>query len=202
MAQIHRQRYADRHISFDFRRLQRATTAGKFHLEVDGVNVTGTVSIPPTGGWQTWTTVSVAGINLAAGTHVMRIVMDTNGASGSVGNFNWFEFTNTGSSTPAAPSNLATTAVSATQINLLWGNNATNQTGFKIERSTDGVNFSLDTTVGASVTNYSDTGLTAGTKYYYEILATNASGDSSPSNIANATTQAASTLPTYLSDLT
>ena len=43
--------------------------------------------------------------------------------------------------TPAAPSNLAATAVSSSQINLTWTDNATNEGGFKLERSTDGVNF-------------------------------------------------------------
>jgi len=64
---------------------------GSFHLDVDGVNVTGTLHVPNTGGWQSWTTVSKAGIALAAGPHVLRLVMDANGASGSVGNFNWID---------------------------------------------------------------------------------------------------------------
>ncbi|HYM25112.1 MAG TPA: carbohydrate-binding protein, partial [Vicinamibacterales bacterium] len=64
---------------------------GTFHIEVDGVNETGTMTVPNTGGWRTWTTItSKSGISLAAGTHVIKVVMDTNGTSGSVGNFNWF----------------------------------------------------------------------------------------------------------------
>ena len=37
---------------------------------------------------------------------------------------------------PAAPSGLTATAVSTSQINLSWTNNATNQTGFKIDQAT------------------------------------------------------------------
>ena len=37
----------------------------------------------------------------------------------------------------AAPGNLSAVGVAPTQVNLAWVNNATNQTGFKIERSGD-----------------------------------------------------------------
>jgi hypothetical protein len=73
-------------------RVASAGSNGKFHAEIDGANVTGSLTVPNTGGWQTWTTVSKSGINLSAGKHVIRVRMDTNGTSGSVGNFNWFEF--------------------------------------------------------------------------------------------------------------
>jgi len=66
-------------------------TGGTFHLEVDGVNVTGTMRIPNTGGWQSWTTVTRTGVALTAGPHVLRLVMDTNGTNGAVGNFNWID---------------------------------------------------------------------------------------------------------------
>src|SRR5205823_4784206 len=42
---------------------------------------------------------------------------------------------------PAAPGNLSATAVSGTQINLKWTDNSTNETGYHIERSTDGTTF-------------------------------------------------------------
>jgi hypothetical protein len=63
---------------------------GTFHINVDGVNVTGSMTVPGTGGWQTWTTITKTGVALTAGEHVFKVVMDTNGATGSVGNFNWF----------------------------------------------------------------------------------------------------------------
>jgi N,N-dimethylformamidase beta subunit-like protein/carbohydrate binding protein with CBM6 domain/Big-like domain-containing protein len=62
---------------------------GTVHLTVNGVDATGPVVIPNTGGWQTWTLVTKSGISLSAGTRVLRLVMDANGATGSVGNFNW-----------------------------------------------------------------------------------------------------------------
>ena len=40
-------------------RVASPDSGGAFHLEVDGTPVTGRVSVPNTGGWQTWETVSV-----------------------------------------------------------------------------------------------------------------------------------------------
>jgi acid phosphatase type 7 len=88
-----------------------------------------------------------------------------------------------------APTNLTATAVSASQINLTWVDHSTNETGFKIERSTDNVNFSQIATVGTNIQSYSNTGLTASTRYFYRVRATNANGDSAYSNTADATTQ-------------
>ncbi len=47
---------------------------GLFRLEFDGVDLTGEVTVPVTGGWQYWTTISTSA-NLSAGVHVMRFVM-------------------------------------------------------------------------------------------------------------------------------
>jgi hypothetical protein len=63
---------------------------GTVHIEVDGVDKTGPIAVPDTGGWQVWKTLTKTGVTLAAGQHVVRVVMDTNGASGYVGNLNWW----------------------------------------------------------------------------------------------------------------
>ena len=91
---------------------------------------------------------------------------------------------------PAPPSDLAATAAGSSQINLVWTDNATDESGFKIERSLDNVNFSPVTTTGADVTSYADSGLTPNTTYWYRVSATNASGDSAWSNIDSAMTDA------------
>ena len=65
--------------------------AGSFHIEFDGVNKTGTITNTDSGGWQAWRTVSKT-IGLTAGSHIMRLVLDSNGANGTVGNFNYFTF--------------------------------------------------------------------------------------------------------------
>ncbi len=91
---------------------------------------------------------------------------------------------------PAAPSGLSATSISPSQINLVWTDNSSNETGFKIERKTgSGGTYAQIATVAASVTTYSDTtGLTFGTSYFYRVRATNAGGDSAYSNEASATT--------------
>jgi hypothetical protein len=88
---------------------------------------------------------------------------------------------------PAAPSNLTASPSGKRAINLTWTDNSNNETGFKIERGTDGVNFSQITTVGANVTSYKNSGLTSGVRYYYRVRATSGAGDSAYSNVANAT---------------
>lgn len=54
-----------------------ATAAGKtFYVEFNGVNKTGNITVPNTGGWQNWTTVSVP-VSLSAGTQIMRFVSNS-----------------------------------------------------------------------------------------------------------------------------
>ena len=99
----------------------------------------------------------------------------------------------TGGSTPtapAAPTGLTATAVAYNQINLSWTDNATNESDYYVERSTDGTNFTQIATLSSNATSYSSTGLTASTPYYYQVRAGNAVGYSGYSNTANATTPA------------
>jgi hypothetical protein len=94
-----------------------------------------------------------------------------------------------GNNPPNAPDNLSANAVSSSQINLSWNDNSADETGFDVERSLDGVNFTLLTTTGADTTSYSDTGLAESTIYYYRVLAYNANGSSAYSATSSATTK-------------
>ncbi len=73
-------------------------------------------------------------------------------------------------------------------IALTWTDNSTNEAGFKVERSTDGVNFLYLTAVKAGVTTYTNLSLTAGTTYYYRVRAYEGLNHSTYSNVASATT--------------
>jgi len=76
---------------------------------------------------------------------------------------------------------LTVTAQPNSIIELTWitpGSNGYALTGYAIERSTDGTNWSPLTTAGPSTNNYTDSGLTNGDTYYYRITAINAIGNS------------------------
>ena len=73
-------------------RVASSGVGGTFHVEVDGVDKTGPLAVPNTGGWQTWTTISKSGVALASGQQIVRVVMDTAGPGRtSVANFNWLK---------------------------------------------------------------------------------------------------------------
>jgi Carbohydrate binding module (family 6) len=54
------------HVSSEF-------TTSRFHVEIDGVDVTGPVTVPSTGWWGTFTWLGKTGVSLAAGQHVLRV---------------------------------------------------------------------------------------------------------------------------------
>ena len=80
--------------------------------------------------------------------------------------------------------------MSSSQINLVWTDNASNETSYKVQRSLNGVSFTTIATLPANTTSYSDTGLAASTRYYYQVIASNSSGNSAPSNTATTITLA------------
>lgn len=89
---------------------------------------------------------------------------------------------------PAAPANLTASAISTSQIELSWNDNSQSESGFKLERGLSATSYSQIATLGANVTQYSDTALGANTTCYYRLCSYNNTGNSSYSNEANATT--------------
>jgi titin len=92
------------------------------------------------------------------------------------------------SAIPGAPSALTATAISRTQINLTWQDNASNESGFSIERSTNGVPFAQIATTGPDITAFTDNDVARNKKYNYRVRALNAAGASAFSNTASAKT--------------
>jgi hypothetical protein len=149
-----------------------------------------------TGAGGTYVQITVTGGNVTAyndtgltpSTQYYYRVRATNGSGDSAYSNEANATTTAASAAPAAPSTLTATPSSATQINLGWADNANNETGFKIERKTGaGGTYAQITIAGANLTAFSDTGLTAGTLYYYRVRSTNGVGDSAYSNEASAT---------------
>jgi hypothetical protein len=62
-------------------RVASAYDGRSFHVEMDGVDVTGAVAVPNTGGGQNWVDVTTGPINVSAGLHTLRLVANS-------GNFN------------------------------------------------------------------------------------------------------------------
>jgi len=91
---------------------------------------------------------------------------------------------------PAAPSDLTATTVSRNRIDLAWTDNSSNETGFRIERSTNGTSFSSIATVGPNVRTHANTGLQRNRTYWYRVRANGSAGNSAYSNVATNTTLA------------
>jgi RHS repeat-associated protein len=150
------------------------------------------------GPWTLLTTTAAGAVSyqstgLSASTTYYYRVRATIGGTNDSANSNTANATTQAVGAPAAPTNLAATAVSSSQINLAWTDNSTNETGFEVERGTTSLGpWVLLTTTAAGAVSYQSTGLTASTTYYYRVRATiGGTNDSANSNTANATTQAA-----------
>jgi len=91
---------------------------------------------------------------------------------------------------PIAPSGLSAVPVLPVSINLTWTDNSGVEKGFKVERSTDAVNYTQIANTAANITSYHDAGLAPFTTYYYRVRAFQAFGNSSYSPASQATTGA------------
>ena len=99
-------------------------------------------------------------------------------------------FRNLVTNAPNTPTNLTATATSSSSISLKWSDNANNEAGYYIQRSIDGINWTLLATLGSNTTTFTNSGLTADTTYFYQAYAFNSIGNSALSNSASAKTTA------------
>ena len=108
-----------------------SANGGQLSMDLNSGSIQlGTITIPPTGGWQNWQTVT-QNITVTAGTYDVGVFAQTGGW-----NINWLKITP--ALTVAAPTvttpvtycqNALATALSATGTSLLWYSNATGGTG-------------------------------------------------------------------------
>ena len=139
-------------------------------------------------GWPTGISYDIDPANSADDSRSMNETADTVAA-----------FRSLASSIPAAPPTLTATAVSADAVRLAWSDSSTDESGFRIERSSDGVEFAEIATLAAGSTAYTDTGLNPRTGYWYRVDAFNGLGHSEFSPVASVTTP--DTPPVAPSDL-
>ncbi|MDI6800661.1 MAG: S8 family serine peptidase [Thermodesulfovibrionales bacterium] len=110
------------------------------------------------------------------------------------------------------PSGLAASSTQPESINLIWNDNATGESGYKIERMGAGeASFAQIADVSANSASYADNSVAASQTYTYRVRAYNSIGNSLYSNEASATTPAApsggggggcSVVPVYAKDQT
>jgi len=95
-------------------------------------------------------------------------------------------------SPPAAPGSVGATAASHALVQLDWTDNSGDESGFRVERSTDGSNWTSVGATPAGQISYDDSdGVSAATTYYYRVAAFNGAGNSGWSSSNAVTTPAA-----------
>ncbi|MBA3707336.1 MAG: carbohydrate-binding protein [Planctomycetes bacterium] len=73
------------------------------HIELDDVNLTGTLAVPNTGSWDDYQNLTSAAITLSAGQHVMKLAME-----GGAVNINYFQIASVGGTTSGTGSTTGT----------------------------------------------------------------------------------------------
>jgi hypothetical protein len=152
-------------------------------LQVNGTVITSHQRFPITGSFEVYQH-SVLQANLNAGQNtIVQFAVTDHGVS----RVDELTVTAATASVPTGPTNLVGTAGSG-QVALSWtaGSGAT---AYNVYRGTlfDGEATTPIATLGGTTTSYTDTGLTNGTTYYYNVAATNSVGTSPDSNQINVT---------------
>ncbi len=140
--------------------------------------------------------------NVAAGTYFLGVYSKAN--YGDIG-----KYTISGSSAGAgaapaytlnAPGNVAATAVNSSQISLSWSDTSTGESGYKVERSTNGSSWTeIYRGATSNQTTYTATGLKASTTYYFRIHSyVSGIANGNYSAVANAKTSGSAPAPTVI----
>jgi hypothetical protein len=146
-----------------------------------------------TGAPGAWTLVATAGANatsysntgLAQLTTYFYRVRAVN-SSGQSAYSNEASSTTTGGI--SAPTNLAVTSVSGTQVTLSWVDTSVGEAGFRVERSLNGTSYSVVATVGSNVTTYADRSVRKNKTYWYRVRAYAGTETSAYSNVVSVRT--------------
>jgi hypothetical protein len=88
---------------------------------------------------------------------------------------------------PSTPATVVAVQTSVTSVGLTWTDTSDNEQGFRIERALGTGSFVVIATVAPGTQKFSSTGLKAGKVYRYRLVAFNAAGASSYSNVASVT---------------
>jgi fibronectin type 3 domain-containing protein len=145
------------------------------------------------------TAASFTDSSLANGTPYFYVVSAVNAAGQSVNSSEVSAKPTAPSQAPAAPSGLLASAANA-QVSLTWSASAT-ATRYNVKRGTT-TGGPYTTVSSPTATNFTDTGLTNGTTYFYVVTAVNSTGESANSVQASATPVAPTQAPAAPTGLT
>ena len=125
-------------------------------------------------------------------TYMVRVLKLENAPGGTYENLSLGEIATItvhagASGIPLNPTGLAVVQQSSASALLTWQDNATDETGYRVERKNGAAGaFSGVANLGAGATSHTDSGAFANNEvYYYRVVAVNAAGDSLPSNEAS-----------------
>jgi len=162
-------------------RVASEAETGAFHIEVDGVDVTGSILVGNTGGWQNWED-RTSVVALSAGLQIVEVVVEGNDF-----NVNRLDITLNGDA-PSAPTGLQVDSFGVNTVSLSWTASATGDpTSYTVKRATSsgGTYTTVGTTTVPTVT-YTDS-VTGGATYYYVVSGVNANGGGANSTEVSAT---------------
>jgi uncharacterized protein DUF5050/CHAP domain-containing protein/fibronectin type III domain protein len=111
----------------------------------------------------------------------------------------WYHPIVTPGSAPTTPNNLSAIPVSPSEIDLAWTDTASDEDGFRVESSTNGVTYATAATLGSSTMIFHHTSLLPSTTYFYRVVAFKAGVDSIAA-LSSATTLSIPTGPLTLAD--
>src|SRR5262249_41384068 len=158
-------------------RVASLSTGGTLRIDVDGADVTGELTVPNTGGWQTWTTIRKDGIALQAGLHHVRLVFVKAGTKG-IGNVNFINVVWSSTVTPPPPTGLALVAPAngavGTALTTVLSWTASGATSYDVMFGTSNPPPAAATALTAA--SYTTPSLSKGTTYYWQVIARNAGG--------------------------
>ncbi len=145
------------------------------------------------------TAASFTDSSLANGTPYFYVVSAVNAAGQSANSSEVSAKPTAPSQAPAAPAGLLASAAN-TQVSLAWSASAT-ATRYNVKRGTT-TGGPYTTVSSPTATNFTDTGLTNGTTYFYVVTAVNSTGESANSVQASATPVAPTQAPAAPTGLT
>jgi hypothetical protein len=139
---------------------------------------------------QAWNEVTVPPSSLVTGLNVLAAEVHQSALDSSDLSFDLELFaTITASGPPAPPTTLSATSGVRDQVGLAWKDDAGDEAGYEVERSTSAfAGFARIARLGPNATGFTDRNRETGTTYFYRVRAFNAAGSSAFSPVAQATT--------------